>query len=248
MPPISVIIADDDSAIRDILKRILVKSGGFKIVAEASDGDALLELCGHYRPRLVILDIEMPGKSGVECAHVIQDTDPGCMLVFATAHEKYMADAFQVYAFDYLVKPFKVERALQTFERVKELCAVKDARVAAEPLKHVSAGSRIMIKLKEGIKFLDTASILLIQREERSTALYTSDGNRYVTADSLADMEAKLDPAVFFRCHKSYIINLQQIDQIMPYGRWTYIVRMRGIKQDALITQDKFEELKDIYS
>lgn len=245
---IPVVVADDEPAMLDIMARILAKSGGFHLAATARDGAALLDMWEAHRPRLVILDVEMPCKTGVECARIIQDTDPSCMLVFATAHEKYMADAFQVYAFDYLVKPFKVERAMKTLERVKELCALKDSRGDGEPLKPAVAGERIMIKLKDGMKFLDTPDILLIQREERSTALYTSDGGRYVTADSLAEMEARLNSTTFFRCHKSYIINLRQIDQIMPYGRWTYIVRMRGLKQDALITQDKFDELKGMYA
>ena len=79
-------------------------------------------------------------------------------------------------------------------------------------------------------------------------AIDGQDGGRYVTGDSLAETEARLDPAVFFRCHKSYIINLNHISNITPYGRWTYVVRLSGITQDALITHEKYEELEQLFS
>ena len=90
--------------------------------------------------------------------------------------------------------------------------------------------------------------ILLVQREQRATVIYTRDGGRYVTGDTLSELEERLDPALFFRCHKSYIVNLNHIEDITPYGRWTYIIRLKGIEQDALITHEKFEELERMYS
>lgn len=89
--------------------------------------------------------------------------------------------------------------------------------------------------------------ILLVQRENRQTVLYTADGS-YTTSDTLSEVEERLDPDLFFRCHKSYIINLTCIDSITPYGRWTYVVKLRGTRQDALITHEKYEELETMYS
>ena len=75
------------------------------------------------------------------------------------------------------------------------------------------------------------SDILLIQREDRSTVIYTADGKNYATSDSLGETEARLDPQVFFRCHRSYIINLNRIQDITPYGRWTYVVRLEGTQR-----------------
>ena len=105
-----------------------------------------------------------------------------------------------------------------------------------------------MLHHREGVTFINMEDIVLVQREDRATVIYTRDGGRYVTGDSLAETEARLDPAVFFRCHKSYIINLNHISNITPYGRWTYIVRLSGITQDALITHEKYEELEQLFS
>lgn len=78
--------------------------------------------------------------------------------------------------------------------------------------------------------------------------MYCEGGKKIVTGDSLSEIEEKLDPEVFFRTHKSYIINLNRIETVTPYGRWTYIATLEGTEQDALITADKFEELKETFS
>ena len=249
MDPIRVIIADDDAGMRLLERKMIEKSGDFDIVGEAKDGAELLRLVEQHRPQLVFLDVEMPEKTGVECARVIQDMDPAIVLIFATAHDEYMGDAFEVYAFDYLLKPFRVERVMQTLDRAKERLRRADApamHVPARTAPRASAG-RLMLHHRDGVSFIDMDDILLVQREDRATVIYTAGGGRYVTSDSLAETEARLDPEVFFRCHKSYIINLSRISNITPYGRWTYIVRLEGTDRDALITHEKYEELERMF-
>ncbi|HNX63071.1 MAG TPA: LytTR family DNA-binding domain-containing protein, partial [Candidatus Limiplasma sp.] len=80
-----------------------------------------------------------------------------------------------------------------------------------------------------------------------TTVLYTKGDGRFVTGDALGEMEERLPKDVFFRCHKSYIVNLNHIKDITPYGRWTYVVRLDDTKHDALITHDKYEELEQIF-
>lgn len=253
MKTIPIIIADDDPGMRQLLTGIVAKSENYELRGIASDGEELLELYGQIRPQAVIMDVEMPGKTGVECARIIQDQDPRCVLIFVTAHEKYMGDAFEVYAFDYLRKPFPVERALETLRRAA--MRIGDMNERAEHAvslprgaRRKGAGKRLMIRGREGMSFVDIDEIVLVQREDRQTHIYCEDGRKYVTGDSLGDIEEKLDPGVFFRSHKSYIINLNHIDTVTPYGRWTYVVTLEGTDQDALITADKFEELKEVFS
>ena len=87
--------------------------------------------------------------------------------------------------------------------------------------------------------------IILVQREDRATAIYTVQ-DRFVTSDNLGDVEQKLDESMFIRCHKSYIININYIDKIYPYGRWTYIVKLKGTDRDALMTRESFDRLENI--
>ena len=250
MDEIRVVIADDNEAMRHIERKMIEKVKGFTLVGEATDGLECIALVEQLRPQIVFLDVEMPGKTGVEAARIIQDMDPTIILIFATAHDEYMSDAFEVYAFDYLVKPFKVERVLKTLERARD-------RLMPEPnvtsLPHRTApttkpAGRMMLHHREGVTFINMQDIVLVQREDRATVIYTKGSNRYVTGDSLAETEAKLDQAVFFRCHKSYIINLNHISNITPYGRWTYVVHLTGITQDALITHEKYEELEQMFT
>lgn len=250
---IRVVIADDEEGMRMILRKMIARAEGFTLVAEATNGPELLDLVEKYKPQLCFLDVEMPGMTGLECAKVIQDTNPRTMLVFATAHDDYMAQAFEVYAFDYMVKPFKLDRVMKTLERIRKVkMGVEEAAKPQETHllapKGKAASGRIMLHHKEGVNFVSQADILLVQRENRSTVLYATEGRRFETSEALGDVEERLDPAIFFRCHKSYIINLNVIDSITPYGRWTYVVHLVGTDQDALITHEKYEELEKMFS
>ena len=250
---IRVVIADDEDGMRMILRKMIAKAGGFTLCGEANNGPDLLRLVEEFKPQVCFLDVEMPGMTGLECAKSIQDTDPRTILVFATAHDDYMAQAFEVYAFDYMVKPFRLERVMKTLERIRTVVGDRAQGQRRETLPApraaaAAASGRIMIHHKEGVNFVNQADVLLVQRENRSTVLYATQGRRFETSEALGDVEARLDPKIFFRCHKSYIINLGAVDSITPYGRWTYVVHLTGTDQDALITHDKYEELERMFS
>ena len=251
---IRVVIADDQEGMRLILRKMIDKAQGFTICAEADSGDKVPALVEQYKPHVCFLDVEMPGMTGIECAKAIMDLDPHTIIVFATAHEGYMAQAFEMYAFDYMVKPFKVERVMMTLSRIREVMRGRQAAqqsmqtVATAARTRSAPGGRIMLHHKEGVNFVSQSDILLVQRENRSTVLYATGGRRFETSEALGDVEARLDPKLFFRCHKSYIINLNVIDSITPYGRWTYVVHLSGTDQDALITHEKYEELERMFA
>lgn len=247
-----VIIADDDAGMRSVMRHIIEKVEGFTLVGEAQDGEDTLVQVDRLKPHVVFLDVEMPKLSGVDCARAIQDMNPSTIIIFATAHDAYMSDAFEVYAFDYLVKPFKVERVIQTLERIRERFLCRTAPPEDVPKAIVAdrkpINGRLMLRHREGVSFIDLNDILLVQREDRATVLYTrEEDGRFVTGDSLGEMEERLPKDAFFRCHKSYIINLNHIKDITPYGRWTYVVRLHGTKHDALITHEKYEELEQLF-
>ena len=131
-PLISCLIADDDPGMRLILRKKIQSMEGFMVAGEASDGREAMALYEKCHPQVVFLDVDMPGKTGIECARQIQDQNPACILIFATAHEEYMGEVFEVYAFDYLVKPFKLERLQKTLLRIeKRLRREKEAPLPA---------------------------------------------------------------------------------------------------------------------
>ncbi|MBR4728349.1 MAG: response regulator transcription factor [Clostridia bacterium] len=248
MKPVRIAIADDDAGMRNIMRKIVERDGGYELVGEAENGEELLGIFDSEHPQVVILDVEMPVMTGIECARAIQDRNPRTVIIFSTAHDQYMQDAFEVYAFDYLLKPFKLERALKTLELVRErLTEREEAALQPTIAPSRTAAGRLMLRHKEGVSLVSVEKILLVQREERMTVIYTADGKRYVISESMAEIEEKLPPDVFIRTHKSYIVNVNCIDSITPYGRWTYVVKLHGTTQDALITHEKFEELQKLF-
>ena len=249
MEPIRILIADDDPGMLLMMRKLIERAEDYVLVGEAQNGEQALALYEKFTPEVVLMDVEMPGRSGIDCARAIQDKNPKTVLVFATAHEQYMKSAFEVYAFDYLVKPFPVERALNTLrlirERLRESAAAQAVTTRARPRQ---APARLMLKSRDGLMFVDIEDILLVQREERQTVIYTVGDGRYVTSEGLSELEERLPANMFFRTHKSYIVNVNQIESVTPYGRWTYVVRLCGTKRDALITHERFDELQKLFA
>ena len=232
---IGVMLVEDEPGIRLLLRKIIEKHKEFRVVAECGElAEAVIQF-RHLNPEVVFLDIGIKGQNGVECARIFTDQNPKVKIIFATAHAEYMPEAFELYAFDYLVKPFSVDRVDKTLERIVSL----EAPFVPDTEEKVV----LLVRGKESLTFVDIPEIVLIQRENNTTVIYT-EKDSYVTSASMAELEKKLDPGQFMRSHKSYIINLFRIRKIEPYGRWTYLVHFTGRKEDALLTADKYEEVK----
>ena len=244
---LKVIIADDEMGMRLVLKKAIEKFREFEIIGEAENGNSALLLFEELRSDVVFLDVEMPEINGLDCARKIFDIHPKTIIIFATAHSEYMPQAFEMYAFDYMIKPFKIERIFKTLDRILELKDRNEEIDLSKDLKHEKRLDKLMIKNKEGISLVDMKDIVLIQREERNTVIYTRD-EEYVTSEGLSEIQERLDKYQFIRSHKSYIINLSMIHKIYPYGRWTYVVKLKNTSKDALLTHEKYEEVKSLFN
>ncbi len=240
---VRVMLIEDEAGMRLLLKKIIEKHREFAVVAECGELAESIILFRRTRPEVVFLDIGIKGQNGVECARVLTELDPKVKIIFATAHAEYMPEAFELYAFDYLLKPFSVDRVDRTLDRIAALANPGTAEPEERVVKSEYRRDKLLVKGKESMSFIPIPEIILIQRENNSTVIYT-ERDSYVTSASLAELEKKLDPEQFLRSHKSYIINLSRISRIEPYGRWTYVVHFQGRKEDALLTAEKFEEIK----
>ena len=244
---IKVCIIEDEPEIRKLLRMIVERQEGFQVVSESGDFASAVSEFAKYRPDVAFVDIDLNGQSGLTCAKIMTELNPKLKVIFATAHSEYMANAFEIYAFDYLVKPFNVERVVKTLSRIKGQNAVtipNDINEAVtQPEQH---GDKLMIKGKEQVLFVDKKDIIFIERSDNATSIVTKEGT-YKTSVSLSGIEEKLNPAEFMRCHKSYIINVSLISKIEPYGRWTYIVKFKGTEESALMTAKSYEEIKKMF-
>lgn len=244
-----VMLIEDEPEIRKLLRKIIERQDGFEVVAEAGDFAGAVTEFTKFRPDIVFVDIDLKGESGLECAKVFVELNPKLKVIFATAHSEYMANAFEIYAFDYLVKPFDIERVNRTLQRIKDSfpqevpCNEVESNHVLQPEQHKD---KLLIKGKEQISFVDKNEIILIEREEGATAIITKE-ETFKTSASLSELEEKLSMPEFMRCHKSYIVNLSAISKVEPYGRWTYVVKCKGTSETALMTAAKYEEVKKMY-
>ena len=247
---IRVMIADDDPGMRILLKKAVESHAAFQVCYEADNGQEVMNYLEQIGPDLIFLDVEMPIMDGIETARRIQDIAPDIALVFVTAHEGYRTEAFEVYAMDYLVKPFSIDRLNMTLDRLENWLRMRSAADAAPQTPAVATAQpkrdRLLIKSRDESVVVPFSDIAMVKRENRQSMICLNDGTSIATHETLSELEARLSPEIFLRCHKSYIINLNYVSRIYPYGRWTYITRLRGTKFDALITREKYEEIESL--
>lgn len=242
---IKVMIIEDEPQINKLLAKIVEREEGFEVVAQAESFAEAVTMFTKYRPEVAFVDVDLKGENGMECAKVMLNIDPKVKIIFATAHSEYMAGAFEIYAFDYIVKPFDIERVQRTLRRIREGAQQTDAAHSQTVIKETDQ-DRLLIKGKDRMDFIDKDEIIFAERIDNSTDIHTVSG-LYKTSASLADLEQKLTAPGFMRCHKSYIINISMITKIEPYGRWTYTVKFKGTENTALITAEKYNELKEMF-
>lgn len=260
-----VMIVEDEEGIRRLLCKIIGKKEGFEVVAECgSFGDALIEY-SKEKPDIVFMDIEIKEHegdacasdkvNGMECARILSDINPQVIIIFVTAHSEYMSNAFDIYAYDYIVKPFDVERVERTLNRIRErsqntgsYAKIKDTVPDnfSKAVSEKTQGRKLMIRSKESVYFIDVDDIVMIERSNGITVINTVLAE-YNTSMGLREIMEKLGDGRFLRSHKSYIINMDYISRIESYGRWTYLVKFKGKSFDALITSTMYEKIKEIY-
>lgn len=235
---LKVLLVDDELNIRKILRKVIEDNASFEVVGDCDNmADAIIQF-NAKKPDVVFMDIEINNSSGIDCAKVIRELNPDVKIIFATAHSEYMSNAFEIYAFDYLVKPFNIDRIKQTLDRIEN---------DYNKNYTVIGPSKLLIKGRENVTFVDVADIVMVERANNNTYIYTKDGENYVTSMSIGDIEEKICGEELVRSHKSYIINISMIKKIEPYGRWTYVVFFKGINKDALITKEKYDQIKNLY-
>ncbi len=240
----NVLIVDDDKGMRFVLRKALEKYPDIHIKGEVDNGAKAVEAVGMLDVDVVFLDVDMPELDGVEAAKLILDIQPKCILVFITAHEQYMQDAFELYAFDYMVKPFKLDRLGRTILRIREFMADMDD---GNQEKIEATSHDLLLKVEDGMVVVRPEEILLIERENRCSVIIT-EKKHYSIHKSLSELEAILPDDAFLRTHKSYIVRLDKIDKLNIYGRWTYVVKIKGTKKDALLTKEKAKVLEKIFN
>jgi two-component system LytT family response regulator len=223
-----VLIVDDEAPARDRLKRYLAGLEGVEVLGEAKDGVQAVEMIEARSPELVLLDIQMPGLDGFG---VVEALEHPPAIIFVTAYDQYAIRAFEVHALDYLLKPFNQERLARAIGRAREaLAGRQDLSAQLRPLLEGMAAegrylTRLAVRDRECIRVLDSDEVDWIGIEDEQATVHAGD-EAYPIRRTLTELEARLDPRCFFRAHRSAIVNLDRVLEIIPWFKGSHILRL----------------------
>lgn len=245
---IKTFIIDDEAPTRREMRYLLGQLEDVELVGEAATPSLGLQGIREKRPQLVFLDIQLPGVTGIELAEIIAELPDPPLVVFATAFQGFAVQAFDVEAFDYILKPFTLERvaksvrkAVKTLgERVAEEPALEEARPAGES----SGVKRVLVH--KGDKMIPVApeSIVFIRATEGEAAVHTADGI-FASRSTLAALENVLEPYSFIRVHRNSLVNLHCIMEFIPWfnGSCKLVMNDRD-HSEVLVSRYNAKELK----
>ncbi len=230
-----VVIVDDELLARQRIEDLLAKEPNVRIVAEARDGNEAVERIRELRPDLVFLDVQMPGRTGVEVAEEL-GADDLPITIFTTAYERFALKAFDVAAIDYLVKPFDDERFAQALARARKA-------IEARPAPKTEYLQRIPVENRGQIRVVPVTLIDYITASGPYAELHIGD-RTFAIREKMQTLEEKLDPAVFFRIHRSAIVRLDRIDTLLHAAGGDYAVRLKD-GTELSVSRSRREELEE---
>jgi two-component system LytT family response regulator len=236
------LIVDDEPLARERLKRLLSSIEGVELVGEADSGLRAVDMIEREEPDLVLLDIQMPGLDGLGVIEALDDPPP---VIFVTAYDEYAIRAFEVHALDYLLKPFSRARLEKAIRRAQEAMSQGHdlAEQLAPLLENLAAQGRYLARLavrdRERIRVLDVGEVDWIGVEQEQVLVHAGS-QTYLIRRTLAELEARLDPARFFRAHRSVIVNLDRVQEIIPWFKGSHKLRLTtGDEVDLSRTQGR---------
>jgi len=246
MKKIRTLVIDDEALARSLMLEYLAEIPSINVIGTAANGFDGVKQIHELKPDLVFLDIQMPKINGFELLEMLDDKP---YVIFTTAYDQYAIKAFEEQAIDYLLKPFAKERLLQAVTRVTQLLAAKEPiKVDTSRLLTNSSDSehlnRIVVKTGKQIKILPTENIDFLEADDDYVAVYCG-GNRYLKQQTMKFYEEHLDPSLFVRIHRSYIVRVNTVVGIEAYSKDSHIVKLTTGKQLKVSTKG-YQRLKQV--
>lgn len=265
---ITALIVDDEELAREELKYLLDDAMDVDVLAEGKNGVEAVDLIRTHHPDVVFLDVQMPGLDGFAVLKKLLELGEGDHLpqiIFATAFDQYAVRAFDVNAIDYLLKPFDKARVLQAVERARlrlqeqnaeaRPAAAADLRVDALlkliEQQQVPRGHSGKIVLQSGSRLLliDQKDICYASIDDGVISVVTPTIEGQSKCRTLEELFDLLDPAVFWRAHRSYLVNINHIREVVPWFKSTYQLRMADKKQTEIpVSRAQTRRLRELFN
>lgn len=229
------VIVEDEYLAQEELRYLVEKHSDLEIIESFDDGLAALKYLQTHSVDVLFLDINIPSIDGMLLARSLHADARPTFVIFTTAYKEHAADAFELEAFDYLLKPLNETRVKGVLNKLALAAAPTDTLTEQRHTLHLMRDNRIRIT--------DTADILYAAANEKTTLVYTPDGEFYVPY-TISELMTQL-PANFFRCHRSYCINLDKITEIEPGLNSTYHVFLPGISDPVLVSRGNLKAFRE---
>jgi two-component system LytT family response regulator/two-component system response regulator LytT len=242
-----VVVVDDEQLAREELCYQLEQLTGIEIVAQASNGIEAIGAVERHEPDLVFLDIQMPGLGGFEVARrLLEHEDEAPALVFVTAFDQHAIEAFEVNAVDYLLKPVESGRLEQALQRARRRVEAERPGAMTAPtndqleqIVKMMAGrqtrrDQVAIRVGERFVLVQADEIIYASLADESINIVTGQVAGTSNYRTLDELQARLDPDVFWRVHRSHLVNINKIKEIVPWFSRNYILRMKDAKASEI--------------
>jgi two-component system, LytTR family, response regulator LytT len=268
---LSALIIDDEQLARDELKYLLDQVGGVEVVGQGANGIEAVDLIEEHQPDVVFLDVQMPGLDGFAVIKRLmdrhgakgdKDTEPLPQVVFATAYDQYAVRAFEVNAVDYLLKPFDRARVEQTLERVRGRMAgsspgsLPESQIDAllKLLNRPQNGGRtqpakLIVQAQNRLLLVDQAEICFAAIDEGVIRVVTQNFEGQSKCRTLEELLEQLDPDLFWRAHRGFVVNINHIREVVPWFKSTYQLRMNDKKQTEIpVSRAQTKRLRELFN
>lgn len=241
-----VILIDDEPLALGIVKEYLLSHPDLEVVAECNNGYEGIKAIMQHKPDLIFLDIQMPKITGFEMLELLEHVPS---VIFTTAFDEFAIKAFESNAIDYLLKPFSKQRLDSAIERWKMgLANVGQKQTQIQNLvdsteRAVEERNRIVVKMNNDISILPVADVVYIEAYDDYVKIFTKD-SYYLKKKTMNYYESVLDASLFFRTHRSFIINLQQLTKVESYEKNSYVALLKSGKKIPL-SRTGYSRLKE---
>lgn len=260
------LIVEDEILASEELNYLIQEHSQIEVVDRLEDGLDVLKFLQEQEVDVIFLDINIPSLDGMMLAHHIGKFATKPYIVFTTAYKEHAAEAFELEAFDYILKPYDEKRIAAMLHKLEmafkrdhtpveqhvedgPATQVEGAAAQGDLLRERDTNShtdrRINLLRNDNIIVTDTADIYYAEAQEKVTKVYTKNGE-FTMPVSISDFHSRLPQDTFFRCHRSYVVNLSQIREIVPWFNNTYLLRLRDLEAEVPVSRGKVKEFRQL--
>lgn len=236
------IIIEDEKLARDLVRSYLTSHENIELIGEFSDGFSGLKAINELNPDIVFLDVQMPKLTGLELLELLENPPH---IIFTTAYDEYAVNAFDLNAVDYLLKPFSKERFNKALEKVAKTSEENNSTAINGLKGHVAENAvldKIVVKSNSNIHVIPLSEVVYIESEDDYVMIHTSKG-KHLKHQTMKFYEQQLDSNKFIRIHRSFIVNVSEINKIEKFGKDSYQVVLKG-GTTLKVSRSRYQELK----